>query len=78
MTAVNLTAPTGMTLSDWASQVCLDLDAFGPIGRLTDEKQWQDWAVQFMNLNTIGQNLPIPYGFTNWQDWAERFCQALS
>jgi hypothetical protein len=78
MTNVYLTAPTGMTLQDWAAQVCLDLDAAGPIGRLQDETQWQDWAVQLFNLNTLGSNLPSPYGFTKWQDWAERLCASLS
>jgi hypothetical protein len=77
MTSVNLTPPTGLTLRDWASQVCLDLDSAGPIGRLFDEAQWQDWGAQILNINTLG-SLPSPYGFTEWQDWAERFYGALT
>ena len=70
--------PTGMELLDWASQVIIDLDAYGSFGRLDDPTRWQDWGVQFLNNTTIGRNLPIPYGFTDWRDWAERFVGALS
>jgi hypothetical protein len=73
-----ITMPTGMELLDWASQVIIDLDAYGSFGRLDDPTRWQDWGVQFLNNTTIGRNLPIPYGFTDWRDWAERFVGALS
>lgn len=74
---ISLTPPTGLTLSDWASQVCLDLDSVNPIGRLVNEERWQDWGAQILNINTLG-SLPSPYGFTEWQDWAERFYGALT
>jgi hypothetical protein len=73
-----LTLPGILALQDWADQVCLDLDANGPLSRLTNPDLWQDWAVQFLSLNSIGRNLPNPYGFKEWRDWAERFCGALS
>jgi hypothetical protein len=67
-----------MELRDWADSICLDLDSFGTFGRLDDAAQWQDWAMQFLNNTTLGQNFPDPYGFTNWREWAERFAQSLS
>lgn len=73
-----LTLPSYMSLRDWADQICLDLDMTGPISKLTDEKAWQDWAVQFLNNITLGRNLPNPYSFADWREWAERFCQTLS
>lgn len=72
-----VTLPTGMQLQDWADQVCLDLDSAGPIGRLMDPTKWQEWGTQFLNISSIGCNLPQPQGFTDWRDWAERFCQEL-
>ena len=73
-----ITLPTGMELLDWASQVIIDLDAYGSFGRLDDPSRWQDWGMQFLNNTTIGRNLPIPYGFADWKDWAERLCQCLT
>lgn len=73
-----ITLPTNMELSDWASQIILDLDPYGAFGRLQDPERWQDWAVQFLNNMTIGRNLPNPYGFTDWREWAERFVQTLA
>jgi hypothetical protein len=73
-----ITMPTNMELTDWASQVVLDLDAFGAFGRLDNPELWQDWGMQFLNNTTIGRNLPIPYQFTNWKEWAERLVGALT
>lgn len=73
-----VTLPTNLELTDWANQVILDLDPYGAFGRLSDEANWQDWAVQFLNNTTIGRNPPIPYAYDDWREWAERFCQSLS
>lgn len=73
-----VTLPTNLELIDWANQVILDLDPYGAFGRLQDEAQWQDWAVQFLNNTTIGRNPPIPYAYDDWREWADRFCQSLS
>jgi hypothetical protein len=73
-----ITMPTGMELLDWASQIIIDLDAYGSFGRLDDANHWRDWGMQFLNNTTIGRNLPIPYGFTDWREWAERLVGALS
>ena len=67
--------PTNLALKDWADQISLDLDPYGAFGRLQDEKQWQNWAMQFLNNLTLKENFPIPYDYDNWRDWAERFCQ---
>lgn len=74
---VRITLPVHMSLRDWADQVALDLDPFGAFGRLTDEANWQNWAMQFVNNATLKENIPIPYHFDNWQEWADRFCQTV-
>lgn len=73
-----ITRPTGMALRDWADQIVLDLDNYGAFGKLMNENDWQNWAVQFLNNTTLGRNFPIPYAFDDWRDWAERFSQALA
>ena len=73
----NVTSPVGMQLRDWADCVCLDVGQLGTIGRIMDEKNWKDWASQFLNLPGIGRTVPDPAGFENWNDWAYRFCEAL-
>lgn len=73
-----ITLPTNMTLLDWASQLVIDLDAFGAFGRLDNPERWQDWAMQFLNNTTIGRNLPNPYYFTDWKEWAERLVGAMT
>lgn len=74
---VRITLPVHMSLRDWADQVALDLDPFGAFGRLTDEANWQSWAMQFVNNATLKENIPIPYQFDDWQEWADRFCQCV-
>jgi hypothetical protein len=69
-----ITRPTGMELRDWADQVTLDLDVYGPVSHITGD-DWQGWGVQFLSFGSIGKNLPNPYNFTDWRDWAERMCQ---
>lgn len=75
--SVRITLPTGMGLRDWADQVALDLDSFGAFGRLDDDSNWQNWAMQFLNNMSLKENFPVPYNFENWREWAERFCQTL-
>lgn len=77
MTSISITRPVGMKLTDWADQVCLDLDFIGSIGKLMSEDDWKNWAVQFLNNLALGKNIPSPYEFKNWEDWADRFCQTL-
>ena len=73
--SIQITAPTGMELRDWADQIALDLDSYGALGRLDDVENWQNWAMQFLNNTTLGRNFPLPYDFEDWREWAERFCQ---
>ena len=75
--SVRITLPTGLGLRDWADQVALDLDSFGAFGRLDDDSNWQNWAMQFLNNMSLKENFPVPYNFDNWREWAERFCQTL-
>lgn len=74
----NITRPSFMELRDWADQIALDLDSYGSFGRLDNELEWQDWAMQFLNNTTLGRNFPVPYDFNDWREWAERFSQSLS
>ena len=75
--SIQVTLPTGMGLRDWADQIALDLEPYGTFGRLDDEDQWQNWAMQFLNNMTLRENFPIPYSFESWREGAERFCQVL-
>jgi hypothetical protein len=75
---VRLTLPAGLTLTEWADRVALDMDPYLSASKLLDETRWQDWAVQFLNSTSIGRNLPNPYGFSDWREWADRFIGSLS
>lgn len=74
---IRVTLPIGMQLIDWADQIALDLDPYGAFGRLDNEAEWQDWAMQFIKNSSLKENFPLPYNFDNWRDWAERFCQTV-
>jgi len=75
---ISITRPTYMNLRDWADQIALDLNPYGVVGRLDDESNWQNWAVQFLNNTTLGRNLPLPYDFDDWRDWAELLARSLA
>lgn len=71
-----ITQPVLIGLRDWADQICLDLDNFGPLSRLDDETKWQEWGLQFCVISGLSQkNIPNPYTYENWKDWAERLVQ---
>jgi len=73
-----ITQPFMMTLSDWADQIVLDLDKYGPLIRLDDPEKWQDWAIQFCVISGLSQkNTPNPYQYDDWQKWAERMVQVF-
>jgi hypothetical protein len=71
-----ITLPANMSLTDWADQVCLDLDRYGVVGKIMSE-DWQGWGSQLANNISIGGNLPDPYSFDDWQIWGQRLCEAL-
>lgn len=73
-----ITRPQGMRLIDWADCVVQDLEAYGTVGKLLSENEWQNWGVQFLNNTTLGRNLPNPYNFNTWREWAERMCEVLA
>lgn len=71
--------PRGMDIQYWADTLCLDLDQFAVIPRLSDPAKWQNWAAGLVTINGISNlNPPSPYEFTDWKDWALRFYQVLS
>jgi hypothetical protein len=68
-----------MRLTDWTDQVVMDLDTFGPFGKLMDETRWQDWGVQLLApLSLGGYNIANPYQYDDWREWAERVCGDLA
>jgi hypothetical protein len=71
-----ITFPTTLTLNDWADQIVLDLDSLGVFGKLVD-LEWQNWAAQFLNNQSLPSNLPNPYSFDDWKEWAIRFSEAF-
>ena len=76
MSNLRITLPTYMDLRDWADQITLDLDPYGAFGRLDNVNDWQNWAMQFLNIMSLKENFPNPYQFDDWHEWAERFCQS--
>lgn len=65
--------PRGLELTAWADAVILDNgDAYG-FGRLDDESQWQNWAVNLYRAQPFAQKtVPDPYQFDDWREWAMR------
>lgn len=73
-----ITQPVIIGLRDWADQVVLDLDTYGPLARLENEDDWQQWGLQFCVISGLSQkNVPNPFAFTDWRSWAERFVQMV-
>lgn len=70
-----ITQPVNMSLTDWADQVCTDLEPKGFVGRL-DGDDWQRWGAQL--INTTGyKSASNPYLFSDWQTWGFRLCEEL-
>jgi len=73
-----LVDPRTMRLQDWADVTVYDLEQFGPIARLENESEWQNWAAGIIGINGISQqNPPSPYQYDDWREWAIRFYQVL-
>ncbi len=66
--------PRGMSLVDWADSLVLLVNGQGwAFGRVTNEADWQDWAVGFVRAGGLAtRTLPDPHAFTDWRKWAER------
>lgn len=70
--------PHGLTVQQWADAVIADLNPSWPLGHLTSEGDWQNWATGLVRAPELAQRiLPDPYGFTDWRDWAERVAPML-
>jgi len=73
-----ITQPVIIGLRDWADQIVLDLDNYGPLMRLDDETKWQEWGTQFCVISGLSQkNIPNPSDFDDWRIWAQRFVQMV-
>jgi hypothetical protein len=67
-----------MALLDWADSVILSVASSWSFGKLTDERDWQDWASGFVRASPITQrNPPDPYQFDDWREWAMRIYPML-
>ena len=65
--------PYGMGLRDWSDAIVLTVSTAWSLGRLTDEDDWQGWAVGIVRASPLTQSaLPDPYQFDDWKDWAQR------
>lgn len=74
-----LTDPRYVELRDWADFIVFDLENYGPIARLMDPDDWQNWAAGIISINGISQqNPPSPYGYVDWRDWAIRFYEMIT
>jgi hypothetical protein len=70
--------PRGFTLKQWADQICLTMDKFGPMPVLASDL-WKPWAAVIVGLPTItGVVCPNPYQFDDWRAWGEQFCGILA
>lgn len=70
--------PRFIELPDWAAQMTFDLETFGPVPRLENPDNWQDWAERLINASPALQfSVPDPRAFTDWRDWAARFNSAV-
>jgi len=73
-----LTDPRFHKLQDWADYTVFDLEKYGPIARLENENEWQNWGAGIIGINGISQqNPPSPYGYADWREWAYRFYEML-
>jgi len=73
-----ITQPVIIELRDWADQIILDLDNYGPLARLENEGDWRQWGLQFCVISGLSQkNIPNPFFFDDWRSWAERFVQMV-
>jgi hypothetical protein len=72
-----ITLPKFIGLVEWSDIVVSELSQYGTFNRLTDEKDWKNWAAQFMMSSGLQGKIPQPYAFDDWQEWAERLCQTL-
>lgn len=71
--------PMFMTPREWTDAMMTNLEQFGNIGRLDDEKKWQEWATQLLNLPKLaGSIVPDPYQFDDWRAWARRCIENLA
>lgn len=74
-----LTDPRFHKLQDWADYTVFNLEKYGPIPRLMNEGEWQNWGAGIIGINGISQqNPPSPYDYTDWREWAYRFYEMLN
>lgn len=65
--------PRGLTLRDYADSVILANGDAWAFPRLTDESEWQSWALSLLRAQPFAQRaVPNPFMFDDWREWAMR------
>lgn len=71
--------PVGISMTDWADSTALELDKYGPVFRLDDERDWRTWASYVVGIPQVQTvDPPTPAQFSSFRDWAQRFVEAWS
>ena len=79
MTGVFVIDPRPMKIKDWTDAMTINLERFGGIPILQNEKKWQEWGASISQLSSLsGTDVPNPYEFSDWQVWAQRLNETLS
>ena len=79
MTCVFTIDPRGMKATDWTAAMHINLERFGSIPALQNDKNWQDWGASISQLSSLsGTVIPSPYDFSAFEDWAQRLNETLS
>ena len=76
--AVVIVNPNGMQFNDWADQMVGLNSSLGIAGSASFMKSWQDWAIQFIQLNEVkDKSPPSPYKYSEWQNWVQDLAQSV-
>ena len=79
MSGVFVVNPDGMTAMEWTAAMHINLERFGAIPILQNDKNWQDWGASISSLSSLnGMVIPNPYEFNDFQGWAQRLNETLS
>lgn len=77
--SVHVISPDFVSATEWADFMVPNLEQYGNLGRLDDEKEWRTWGLQLLNLPALsGSIIPNPYDFDDWRAWARRCVENLA
>lgn len=77
--SIRVIIPSHLTLREWVDFMTPNLEQYGNLARLDDEKEWRAWAATLLNLPAFsGSIVPNPYHFDDWQTWVQRLNENLA